>query len=296
MSSALLRRLPWTKVGSFARQARTLGLKDAVARLLEEPAQALSPDAPEKVFEDRSLYEAVALRAVIGDAGNLELSFGPVDLLANAVETLGLARASDVPDPFRRVWVDDGMGNRVRGVVLTQRGGEVAVFCPASAGPKTRIGELMSLEYRGLSSDVRFPLRLNDSVRLPGALVLHFTRPQGSGSIGRDNQRFAVDLSATVIGSEPFPCWIRDVSSGGMMMECSTAWPQGEELTIDMPLPDGGDGNFLVRVVVRWCREGQGDELKHGLEFVALPSASRVRLDRYLDGRREAGDGLEQAA
>jgi len=53
------------------------------------------------------------------------------------VEKLGFARASDVPDPFRRVWVTSSKVRR-RGVILSCQDGDVAVLCPREASRAVR--------------------------------------------------------------------------------------------------------------------------------------------------------------
>ena len=101
---------------AFVEAARARGVPASVARRLERAAGQVSPEEPQKVLASRELFESTAIRAVLADGGNLELSFGDADKIAGAVEKLGLARTTDVPDPFRRVWVSNAATRR-RGVV-----------------------------------------------------------------------------------------------------------------------------------------------------------------------------------
>ena len=284
MAPSLLDRIFRRTSGTFIRAARSRGVRARAARTLEPAARDLSPEYPAAILDSRELFEQAATLAVIGDAGNLELSFGLVDHLATTVETLGLTRSSDVPDPFRRVWIKSESGVRKRGVVFSCEGGEIAVFCPpASCGFTT--GSVLKLSYRGFSSAVRYDLRLNDSVCLPGALVLHLTRLEGTGAIGRTERRYPVHIHAKVLalrqgedyGAGPAACQVLDVSATGMCMQCDIAYDEGQQVWLEVPLPDGSEEPFRARAVIKWSRLP-----KHGLEFVDLPRPLTDRLQQFL--------------
>jgi len=269
--------------GSFRRAARRRGLRSKVARILAPAARELSPNAPEDVLDSRELFEKAAMRAVIGEAGNLELSFRLVDALASALERLGLARESDVPDPFRRVWVESDSGMRNRGVVLRCQAGEVAVFCPPRGKSSEDIGSVLHVHYRGFSSQVGYDLRLNDAVRLPGALVLHLTRLEGSGAIGRSAYRYPVSLAALACGGDgkQEACEVLDISSGGLHMQGTQAYDMGEIVHIEVQLGDADERPFTAQGDVRWIVESEGRH-NHGLMFRDLPAPHVDRLMRFL--------------
>ena len=277
--------------GAFLSSARARGVRSKVARALKSAALALFPENPQVVLSSRVAFEQAATHAVIGDAGNLELSFGLVDALAGAVETLGLARASDVPDPFRRVWVINRDGARKRGVVLRCAEGEVAVFCPPSQDPFTGAGHVMKLSYRGFASSVEYELHLNDAVRLPGALVLHLTRPGGGGAIGRDNRRIQVDLRGSVraLGNSAGPEWtewtachILDVSAGGMRIASDLPLGPGQELEVQLSLPDDDEQPIEPKAIVCWNRADQDGNRCQGLQLVDWPAAMGARWETFL--------------
>lgn len=275
--------------GAFVRAARALGVSQRVAKSLEAAAQELVPDAPEEILRSRALFEQAATRAVVGDGGNLELSFSLVDALANTVETLGLARSSDVPDPFRRVWVSNASRKRVRGVVLTCQKGEVAVFCPPAEQPISEIGTILWLHYRGFTSPVEYELQLDDAVRLPGAMVLHLARRNRQGEIGRASVRYPTCIQALVRALEPeagaaacAPCEVLDVSSGGLALKCAIPFEKGQRVRVDLPLPDGTAQPLRAKAVVCWRSERAQDEMRYGLAFSELPRPHAERLERFL--------------
>lgn len=241
---------------------------------------------------------------MVGDHGNLELSFQRVNLLAGALETLGLTRASDVPDPFRRVWVSSQNGVRTRGVALTCENDEIAVFCPPGGTQVSDAGTIMKLSYRGFSSPVEFKLRMNDSCLFPGWLMLHLSRVEGSGRIGRQKQRFDVSLSGTVRdapadaadpGEGEQACEVLDISSGGVRMECARQYPEGIRVECAIWLTDGAAQAFTFEADVRWVRPGSQDRESHGLLFANLSQENTRRLERYLERLLEAQKAEEAA-
>lgn len=273
--------------GSFLREARARRLPARVARLLERSAAEICPQQPTRILESRELFERAAMHAAAGKGGNLELSFRTVDALATSVETLGLARSSDVPDPFRRVWVQ-GVGTRRPGVVLACGDGEVAVLCPPARGVLPEAGSVLKLGYRGFSSTVEYELRLDDPVRLPRGQILNLTRTDGRGAIGRVHERFPVYLRARVQRREPgaagferVPCEILDFSASGVRMECNESFATGDALSLEIELPDGGEP-LATPAAVRWARAGSAGQHSHGLLFTDLSKPARERLDRFM--------------
>lgn len=220
---------------SFVRAARRRGVRGKIARLLEPEANALFPATPEVVLTDRIAFEQAAAMATLGDAGNLELSYRRVDALASALERLGLGRASDVPDPFRRVWIENLAGKRKQGVVLRRLEAEIAIFCPPGEDAFWDSGAIMRVSYRSFDTAVDYELKLADAVRLPAALVLHLTRPEATGSIGRDDRRSPVQLEG-LMRSEATPehpdwahwspCELHDVSMAGCRATCRVRYEQ----------------------------------------------------------------------
>ncbi len=282
--------LPGRSVASaFFRAARAAGIKRRVIRALEPATLELFAENPLRVLESREDFERAATLAVIGDAGNLELSYGLVDALAGAVQRLGLARASDVPDPFRRVWIEREDGRRKQGVVLRCAEGEVAVFCPPKHDDFLSGGPLLELHYRGFSSSVSYSLRLCDAVMLPGAHVLHLTRPVSGGAIGRTHLRVDVSLPGTLRVAQLderevalWPAEILDLSAGGLRVASNLPSEQGSTLEIEVPLSDGGERPLRLPVVVRWNRvDGQGRRTQ-GLQFVSAPAQAAERYGRLL--------------
>lgn len=292
MGSSALGLFSRRSAGSFIRTARSRGVRARVARILESAAWEISPEGPERILNSRELFERAAMRAVVGDVGNLELSFGLVDVLASTVETLGLARSSDVPDPFRRVWISSESGTRRRGVVLRCEGGEIAVFCSTVGDPISGVGSVLNLSYRGFSSPVEYGLRLDDAVRLPGALVLHLTRLDSLGAIGRTQPRLGVHIHAQVRalqpnedenGGEPTPCEILDISSGGLCMVCTTTYDTGQEVCLELSLPDDSEEPLSAHAIVCWSRQDTEGRCSHGLLLIDLPELPMERLQRFLN-------------
>ncbi len=285
MASSLLDKIFRRTSGTFIRAARARGVRARAAKTLEPAAREISPEDPERILDSRELFEQAAARAVIGEAGNLELCFGLVDLLATTVETLGLARSSDVPDPFRRVWIKSESGVSRRGVVYSCEGGEIAVFCPPASRPVFTTGSVLKLGYRSFGSSVRYDLRLNDAVCLPGAIVLHLTRLEGTGTIGRAARRFPVSIHAKVLalrqdevrGEGPAACQVVDISATGLCIQCDIWYVEGQRVWLELPLPDGTEELFRVQAVIRWSRVP-----KYGMEFVDLPQPLTERLERFL--------------
>ncbi len=276
--------------GSFTRAARSRGVRSRVANALEPAARELFPNHPEEVLTSRQAFEQAAMHAVVGDAGNLELSFSLVDVLASAVETLGLARASDVPDPFRRVWVRSTSGARKRGVVIRCESGEVAVFCPPSQDRFTDAGHMLKLSYRGFSSSVEYDLMLNDLVRLPEAVVLHLTRPEGGGAIGRDQRRMTVDLKgklrvpgAVESGEQAnsISCQVLDASAGGLRIASDSPLAPGRELEVELLLP-GEEEPIALRTLVCWNRTDDSDRRTQGLQVTEHSTSAAAAYERHL--------------
>ncbi|MFT5052410.1 MAG: hypothetical protein ACI8QZ_003843 [Chlamydiales bacterium] len=286
MSITWLKNALSTGSGSFYSSARAKGLPGNVIRLIEQSAREISPERPERVLTSRDLFERAALRVIVGDAGNLELTFGRVDELATAIETLDLARQVDVPDPFRRVWVNYGDKQRLRGVVLSYRGGELAVVAPPGKNAISGVGNILNLSYRGSSSDVAYDLQLVDAVRLPNAFVMHMTRIAGQGAIGRVHTRWPVHIHARMTlvdgGPEPQPCEVLNLSSGGVRMDCALDLKRGCVVELEFALGGESDELFRARALVRWKGNSSEDRHSHGLEFEMLPEVEASRLDAFV--------------
>lgn len=291
MSPRLIDTVLRRSSGAFVRAARARGIRTRAARTLESAANEVSPGDPARVLDSRELFQEAATLAVVGDGGNLELSFSLVDGLASTVETLGLARSTDVPDPFRRVWVSNGSGQRIRGVVLTCRDGELAVFCPPAERSLSEIGGVLWLRYRGFDSSVEYDLQLDDAVRLPGALVLHLKRRSGQGAIGRSSVRYptslpgvirVLDLTDDEAAARPVSCVATDISTGGMALDSRIQFVQGERVRVELDLPDGNDSKFAAEAVVRWSRDSAPGIHGVGIAFANLPRPRADRLESFL--------------
>lgn len=279
--------------GSFVQLARSRGVPSRITPLLERAALEICPQQPTRILDSRELFERAALHAAAAKGGGLELSFRLVDLLATTIETLGLARSSDVPDPFRRVWVRSQAGLRRPGVVLACADGEIAVLCPPRRGRVPDAGEVLSLSYRGFSSTVEYDLRLDDPVRLPRGLILNLVRLDRRGSIGRAHERFPVYIQASVRlerpdahpAEEPTPCEVLDLSASGLRMECSVSYETGQTVLVELPLPDGEEP-LAAQALVRWARAGETGQRSHGILFSGLTPASIKRLESFLETLR----------
>ena len=274
----------------FASEARSRGLTRRIIKVLEPAALHLNPDDPGLVLQSRELLERTAIFAAVGESNNLELNFQRVDLLAQAFELLGLTRVSDIPDPFRRVWVCSGLNQRIRGVALTCENGEIAVFCPPGA---KQLGEGTTLElaFRGFSSPISFPLKLNDSCLFPGGLMLHLTRPEGQGLIGRSEPRFHVQLEGAVNRrhlTELLSCAVMDMSLSGLRMQSSARFDAQEILSLSLDLDDGIDEPLSCEALVCWTRRNDEDLHEHGLTFHDLHSQQLHRLQQFLQGEEVA--------
>ena len=272
----------------FAKVARRKNVPAKIIPILEAAAEQLFEDDLHCVLEDRERFEEVALHAITGDAGNLELSFQFVDGLANLVEKLDLARASDEPDIFRRIWIKDKTGKKLHGVVVRREDGEIAVFCPPSKKRFAELGELLQLEYRGVKSAISYQLQINDTVRLPKAYVMHLTRPAGQGAVGRMHKRFVVNLpgfvhrgTATEKQSEPIPCKVMDISFGGVCLKCSAEFERGSPVFLEAFLEDGSSQPFGIECTSSWARTTAEGNLV-GLQFGELNDLNRNRLEAVL--------------
>ena len=290
MTEALERHVDGAQAArTFGRRARAQGVRKRAVRALEPAALELFPDDPCLVLESRTAFERAATHAILGDAGNLELSYGLVDALATAVEALGLARASDVPDPFRRVWVVNGADEARRGVVLRCSDGEIAVFCSPSQRSFIHAGAFMRVSYRGFSSSVDYELRLSDAVRLPRALVLHLTRPERSGSIGRVHVRVDVWLAGTVRAADPadgdevHACAVLDVSAGGMRIASDLTAGSGTRVMLEVDLTQGVEPPLCLPAIVRWNRTDDEGYRTQGVEFEPLDDETGERYALFLD-------------
>ncbi|NQU48896.1 MAG: PilZ domain-containing protein [Planctomycetes bacterium] len=288
MNSKPVAEIHEQKEESFATIARRHGLSRKLISILSATAKELYYDDMDAVLENRVQFEEVAQQAVTGHAGNLELSFQLVDALANATEKLGLTRASDEPDVFRRVWIQNEAGKRIRGVVLRRLKGEVAIFCPPAKKSFGELGCMLDVTYRGIKSAISYKLQINDSVRLPATYVLHLTRPAGQGAIGRLHKRYVVNLPGFVHqmnadgpNSEPFPCKLKDISRGGVCLKCNAEFERGTSIYLEAFLEDGSAKPFGIECTASWMKNTVEGSLV-GLEFGDLDATNLERLSTVL--------------
>ena len=279
----------------FARAAMKRGVPRTLARLLGNAAGELCPEQPMKVLDSRELLERVALHVAVGDCGNLELSYARINQLAECFELLELTRTTDIPDPFRRVWISNGSGRSFGGVALTCENEELAVFCPPDGKPVAEEGRLLTISYLGFDDTVNFQLRLVDSCLFPGGLMLHLARAEGTGAIGRRQQRFEVDLPASIRphnADRERSCLVLDVSLGGLRVDCDMPLSPGQCVSLKLWLADGEIEAFVSEVEVRWARPVSGGRSTHGLRFIDLDSRQERRLATFLAQLRSAGPSL----
>ena len=279
---------------SFVRAATLRGLPVKVARLLEPAALELHPDRPEAVLESRGLLQRAALKALVGDGGNLELSFEHADALAATMDALQLSQVSDVPEPFRRVWIATGTSDRTSGVVLTCEQGELGVFCPPETKKIPEACSSATLSYRGFTSSVELELRLSDSCRFPGGLMLHLSRKRGGGDIGRRQERLEVHFQATLGPPEPAaeqterePCEVLDISTGGARVACAGPFQSGLQRILTLPLPGEPGPPLSTLSAICWSRQDDRGAWSAGLLFVDPGEAFTERLLHFL-GRQKA--------
>jgi len=274
----------------FAAEARSRGLTRRIIKLLEPAALHMNPDDPGLVLQSRELLERTALYAAVGDHDNLELNFQRVDLLAQAFELLGLTRVSDIPDPFRRVWVCSALNERIRGVALTCENGEIAVFCPPGA-KQLGEGTTLDLAFRGFSSPISFPLKLDDSCLFPGGLMLHLTRPEGQGLIGRSEPRYHVQLEGRASRrhvTDPQPCKVLDMSLSGLRMQSTSRFDAQEILSLSVALGDEQNEPLTCEALVCWTRKTPDGLHEHGLAYHELHSSKLYQLQQFLKGQEAA--------
>lgn len=278
----------------FTLTARAHRLKRGAVSALESAARSLFSERPERVLNERESFESAATYAVLGEAGNLELSYGQVDDLATTAERLALTRASDIPDPFRRVWICGAGGERKRGVVLRREPNQIAVFCPPSRDSFLTTGDNLFLEYRGFEDGARLELELRDSVLLPNALVLHLTRPS-AGAIGRSQVRIDVQFAGTLrvaLEGAPsnasaadltlWPVKVLDISSGGVRIASEFPESSGREVELELDLPDETGPRIRLPAVLRWNRVDEHGRRTQGLQFGAVKPEDQRHYLRFL--------------
>jgi hypothetical protein len=292
MFDSLLTRL--RRDSGFVADAKAHGLSVHVARLLEDGAVQVSPDDPSAALDSRELFEQAALNVALADGGGLGLSFKRVDLLAEAIEQLGLTRESDIPDPLRRVWVGTRRDKASRGVALTCENNELAILCMAKDKAILDAGSVLTIGYRGFSSPVEYRLKVSDSCLFPGGLMLHLTREDDADAIGRAQPRFPVQLAGVIRSvDQTRECSgvITDISMGGVRMECSECFAQGTSVSLSIQFPDGTEQPFEVDGEVRWARSGEGSESGLGMQFVGLSIDDVHRLQQFLEEIRPEANG-----
>lgn len=273
---------------AFQHRLRTAGLGRALCARLEATALEVTPGAPAELLKTRRGFEELARRCVASDAADLRLSYATVDALSRASERLGLARDGEEPHPFRRVWLQpEGSSRRRAGAIVRYRDEEVAVFLPSRRSLDLPLGNQLTMTYRGVTSSATFTLRLNDALRLPGAQVLHLTRPDGQGTLGRGSVRYDVHFGARVApggaGAEGFEdCTVRDISAGGLRLESAGAFEVGDLIQLELPLGDGVEAPLQLRAGVRWSGTGEGGLQAIAVRFRDLSHAGDMRLQAFL--------------
>lgn len=73
----------------------------------------------------------------------------------------------------------------------------------------------------------------------------------------------------------------RNLSRGGMFVECDAGLSETEELALEFQLP-GADETIRQTAQVIWTRPGNGDRPGFGLRFLALDGPSARSLDAYV--------------
>ncbi len=84
------------------------------------------------------------------------------------------------------------------------------------------------------------------------------------------------------------PCWLREVSEGGAMIETDRAIDPKTAiiLTITLEGGDGADQNLMVRGETRWSRHTDDENVFHiGIEFSILSSDDRRFIRDYVATR-----------
>lgn len=84
------------------------------------------------------------------------------------------------------------------------------------------------------------------------------------------------------------PCWLREVSEGGAMIETDrTIDPKTAIiLTITLEGGDGADQNLMIRGETRWCRPTGDERVFHvGIEFSILSMDDRRIIRDYVANR-----------
>lgn len=276
-------------VSAFQVAARGRGLSAKQAKMLEPAAVSLFGETPQEVLESRESFQQVVSETIRRDLAELELSFAAAEECAAALELLDLGRCSEVPDPYRRVWVDSADGHHLQGVVLPGREGEVAVFCPLKGEMPEGISAELELRYRECETDIRFELQVLDSVRLPNARVLHLGRRRDAGTgHGRVTHRHEIEVVGFVRridadhGPEtPLPCRVVDISLGGTRLLCAARIEEGIHLQLDIFLDDGMAAPLSVTCQVRWVEVvPEGNQI--GLHFENLPETQSKRLEQAI--------------
>jgi PilZ domain-containing protein len=276
----------------FLQAARHKGMPVKLAKRFRPAAMELYPQQAESVLETHERFEETALRALKPDLNSLEISFVEVDQIAQTLEHLQICPPSDVPDPLRRVWVKNGGGDRQRAVVLSCNDEEVTILCPAKGRHFAEKGTTVQISYPGTKGEMQHGLRLLDVVRLPHTQVLHLGQRNGGGFYGRTSKRHHVEIVGFVREivhddqqDSPVPCKIRDLSIGGVRLECRKTFDRGATLHLDIFLDDGITETFSVDCIARWSEAVQ-DGHRVGLQFCGLSQAHEERLEKVIQSFR----------
>ena len=122
-------------------------------------------------------------------AGEIEDVGRKVEGYAIALERLGLARTSDVPDPFRRVLLQLRGGARQLAVSVSNTDGKLVLIAPPQATITERRRDTIRVIYGGERHMVEYPLIVSGISHGPTGTVIFLKRPQGEGRFGRVERR-----------------------------------------------------------------------------------------------------------
>ena len=86
---------------------------------------------------------------------------------------------------------------------------------------------------------------------------------------------------ADVHGSR-LPCEVLDISSGGLRMDCTETYAEGQIVHIEVQLGDGDERPFISEGVVCWVGAESEEGRNQGVLFKSLSEPLTDRLERFL--------------
>lgn len=94
--------------------------------------------------------------------------------------------------------------------------------------------------------------------------------------------RVSVDAPVRIVKGED-ESWgtARNLSRGGMFVECEDGLLDREEVDLEFRLP-GSDASLRPTARVVWCRAGNGDRPGFGVRFLSLDAPAARSLDEYV--------------